>query len=298
MWTYFHRRFGRLEDTENVDRCLDAMLRYQHVRMLAPDVTAIRRDFLSGPRTYARLFGLVLEQYAQRQCKPRWGEQTGLVERFADEIFDAFPTARIVHMVRDPRDRYAASLELWPDGRGRAGGAAARWLLSTRLAERHHRRYPGRYLVVRYEDLVVDPKATLQSVCDFVDEDFDIEMLSMPAVPERRDRLVARSSQPLTDSPLTPEYIGMFRGVVPRHELAFIQSVARRSMSALSYAPDEIRFGRRDLVRYAAIDWPNQQFRRVAWQTRERLGRLAPARVGPHPDQRTIIASTQRARSA
>lgn len=295
MWTYFHRRFGRLDDIENVDRCLDAMLHYQHVRVLAPDVDAIRCEFLRGPRTYARLFGLFLEQYAHRQCKPRWGEQTGLVERFADEIFDAFPTARIVHMVRDPRDRYAASLELWPDGRGRAGGAAARWLLSTRLAERHQRRYPDRYLVVRYEDLVVDPRATLETVCDFLGEDFDAEMLSMPAVPERRDRLVARSSKPLTDSPLTPEYIGMFRGVVPRNELAFIQSVARRPMYALSYAPDEVRFHGRDLVRYAAIDWPNQQFRRVAWQTRERLGRLAPARVGPNPDRRTLVAGGQRA---
>ena len=65
------------------------------------------------------------------------------------------PTRGVIHMVRDPRDRYEASLALWPDGKGRAGGAAARWNYSTRLAARNLRRYPGRYLVIRFED--IDP---------------------------------------------------------------------------------------------------------------------------------------------
>ena len=45
-------------------------------------------------------------------------------------------------------------LARWPEGRGRAGGATARWLYSTNLAERHRRRHPDGYLVVRFEDLV------------------------------------------------------------------------------------------------------------------------------------------------
>jgi hypothetical protein len=295
MWTYFHRRFGPLDHDDNLDRCLHAMLRYEHVRVLAPDTNRIRREFVQGPRTYARLFGLLLQSYAARQGKPRWGEQTGLVERFADEIFDTFPAARIVHMVRDPRDRYAASLEQWPDGRGRAGGATARWLLSTGLAERHSRRYPGRYLVIRYEDLVADPRSVLQTVCAFVDEQFHPDMLWMPAVPDRRDRLVARSSRVLTDSPLSPEYIGMYRAVVPRHEVAFIQHSARRPMRALSYEPDDVHLAGSALLRYAIADWPNQQLRRIAWRTHEWLSQRLPTRVGRRPDARTIVGAERTA---
>ncbi len=121
--------------------------------------------------------------------------QTGLIERYADMLFAADPDARVLHMVRDPRDRYEGSLALWPDGRGRAGGATARWTYSMRLAQRHVRSYPDHYRVVRYEDMVCDTEGTLRSVCAFLDDDFDPEMLGMPGAPERRDRLSGRVEQ-------------------------------------------------------------------------------------------------------
>jgi hypothetical protein len=34
MWTYFYGRFGDLGRPHNRERCLDAMLRYKHVRYL------------------------------------------------------------------------------------------------------------------------------------------------------------------------------------------------------------------------------------------------------------------------
>ena len=39
----------------------------------------------------------------ERLGKRRWGEQLRFVECFADPIFANFPTARMIHMVRDPR---------------------------------------------------------------------------------------------------------------------------------------------------------------------------------------------------
>ena len=148
---------------------------------------------LDGPRTYASLFSLFLDHWAARQGKPRWGVQTGLIERYADPIFAATPDAKIIHMVRDPRDRYEGSLALWPNGRGRAGGATARWTYSGRLAERHARRHPDNYIVVRYEDMVLHTDATIRHVCAFLDVDFVPEMLEMAGAPARRDRLVSRA---------------------------------------------------------------------------------------------------------
>ena len=230
MWTYFYGRFGDIAKPANFERCFDAMLSYKHVLHLEPDPDRIRQAFLEGPRTYARLFACFLDDYAQRQGKPRWGVQTGLIERYADMLFAADPDARVLHMVRDPRDRYEGSLALWPDGRGRAGGATARWTYSMRLAQRHVRKYPDRYRVVRYEDMVCDTEGTLRSVCAFLDEDFDPEMLGMPGAPERRDRLSGRVEQDASEGPLSAEFIGRFRASVPADELAFIQLHAGRLM--------------------------------------------------------------------
>ena len=143
-WTFFYGQFGDLARPENFERCLAAMLRYKHALFLRPDPERIRQEFRQGEPSYGRLFALFHRHYAEREGKPRWGDQTGLIERYADEVLAAYPGAKIVHMIRDPRDRYEASLALWPKGRMRAGGATARWRYSARLAQRNLRRHPQR----------------------------------------------------------------------------------------------------------------------------------------------------------
>jgi hypothetical protein len=269
------------------------MLRYKPVLHLEPDADRIRREFLDGPRTYAALFSLFLDHWAERQGKPRWAVQTGLVERYAEPIFAAHPDAKVIHMVRDPRDRYLGSLELWPDGRGRAGGATARWTYSCRLAAQHVDRYPNNYLVVRYEDMVLHTDATLQHVCAFLDVDFVPEMLAMPGAPARRERLASRAEVTTSDCPLSDDFIGRFRGRVPRAELAFIQLHARRFMRTYGYTPEPSRLTRVEWSHFVIVGWPNQAARMLAWRSIEALQQRFPARVGRKPDRRMIIGAPQ-----
>jgi hypothetical protein len=289
MWTYFYGRYGSLAKQRNFEQCLAAMLRYKHVQALEPDPERIRREFADGPATYARLFELFLAHYAEREGKPRWGVQTGLIERYAPQLFAADGRTKVIHMVRDPRDRYEGSLSLWPDGRGRAGGATARWNYSMRLAERNLRRHPDAYRVVRYEDLVVHTEATLREVCAFVGEDYVADMLAMPGAPERRARL-ARNVPDDADSPLSDAFIGRFRGAVPPHEIAFIQLHARRLMRKHGYAPDRIDLSVSAWVRFVVLGWPSQEARMVTWRGVEALQQHLPNVVGRKPDRRTIVA--------
>lgn len=283
MWTYFYDRYGDLAIDENFERCLDAMLSYDHVQFLDPDSERIRREFRAGPRTYPRLFASFLEHFAERAGKPRWGVQTGLIERYADPIFAAEPDAKVLHMLRDPRDRYEASLALWPDGKGRAGGAAARWRYSVRLGERHTRRYPDRYRFVRYEDLVQRPEDTLREVCAFLGEDFHPEMLGMPGAAQRRDKLIARSTERPEGSPVSTEYIGRFRGRVPPLEVKFLQVHTRGPMRRHGYAPDPVRCTAGEWVRFAFTEWPGQYARMKAWQARELIEERLPTVVRRQP---------------
>ena len=288
METYFYRRFGDLGRPENLTRCLAAMLAYSHVRVLDPDPDRIRREFAEGRPTYARLFSLFLQHYAERAGKPRWGAQTGLIERYADHLFAAYPATKVIHMVRDPRDRYEASLDLWPNGRGRAGGATARWRYSVHLAERNLAKYPDGYLVVRYEDLVSRTEEILRDVCRFIREKFHSEMLTMSGAPERRERLSTSAGGSSGDL-LSSEFIGRFRGRIPPPELAFIQLHAGRLMRRYGYRPDELHFSTRTLARFVAIDWPGQAARMVAWRSSEALRQRFPASLPRTPDPRTLV---------
>ena len=289
MWTYFYGQYGNLADDDNYRRCLGDLMRYKHVRFLDPDPDRITEEFRAGPSTYARLFSLFLIHYAERLGKPRWGAQTGLIERYADKLIAAYDDLRIIHMVRDPRDRYLASIERWPKGRGRAGGATARWLYSTRLGERHQRRHPDQYLLVRFEDLIEDTETTLKQICDFLGEDFVPEMLAMDGAPKHRDRLASATDGDRPDGLLSADHIGRFAEKVPAEELAYMQSRARSLMKTYGYEPVPVRRTPPELVRYGLVDWPNQFARMVAWRSAEEVQQRLPRFFGRKPGKRMIV---------
>jgi hypothetical protein len=183
MWPRFFGRFGDLGRDENLARCLDAMLASSGIRKLSPERERIEREFRAaispgeGDAAYGRLFALFHRHHAERLGKRRWGDQLGHVEQYADPIFAAQPAARMIHMVRDPRARYRVIA-----GRGRArpgkpGWETMAWRRSAELGLRHSRRYAGRYLVVRYEDLLTETEPTLSEVCAFLGETCYAEMI-------------------------------------------------------------------------------------------------------------------------
>jgi hypothetical protein len=275
MWPRFAGRFGDLRRPENLERCLRAMLRRKQIARLEPDLDRLRRDLRQGPPTYARLFALIHQQHAERCGKERWGDQTEFIERFADELMAAYPGATVIHMIRDPRDRHEALLQRGSRGLGLMGSLIADWLSSAALAERNLERYPDSYLVVRYEDLVGRPEATVRQVCAVIGQRFEPAMLRMDGV-RRYDLERARAAD---GSPISVEYLGKYRRVAPR-DLAFIHAVAGARMRELGYVPDPVRLTPAERF-HGALEWPVGLARLGAWRLRRTLPRRStPATRG------------------
>ena len=77
----------------------------------------------------------------QRLGKLRWGDKSLGAERYADTILAAYPQAKMIHIIRDPRDRYASQFNHRGVGKGQLGAGTALWLWSVRLAERNQRQH-------------------------------------------------------------------------------------------------------------------------------------------------------------
>jgi len=279
MWRYFHGRYGDLGDPQNLERCLDDMVRYRRMRHLQPDVDRIRREFAQGEPTYGHLFSLFHEHNAERTGKSRWGDKSLHTEQYADRILSEFPEARILHMVRDPRDRYASVRKRWGRDVSRVGAATGRWLSSTRAGRRNQRRHPDRYLLVRYEDLAIDPETMMRRVCAFIDEEYTAEMLTMGGVPERKDRAGNSSFGDVEPGSISTRAIGRFRQVLSPSELAFIQLVAGRELSTMGYERAEIHLTPRETLRFYALDLPVQLTRMIGWMSLAWLHRRRGVRV-------------------
>ncbi|HSL46396.1 MAG TPA: sulfotransferase [Anaerolineales bacterium] len=293
MWTYFYGQFGDLSDPANFERCMDAMLHYKHVRFLKPEAEEIRQLFRQGPATYARLFGLFLEQHARRQGKPRWGEQTGLIERYIDRVFETFIDGRMIHMIRDPRDRYVESLKMWPNGKGRAGGAVARWLYTTSLARRNLKKYPQQYLVVHFEDMVRAPEETLKTICQFIGEHYVPEMLELVGAPDHRAKMMRTAGDNQTGSILSDQHIGMYRKGLSKYELAFMHSITQGSLREFGYEVEPVHFSLLERLAYIFWHWPANFVRMMTWLGIEYFQQNYPQTFGRKPASKMIIKNAK-----
>jgi hypothetical protein len=163
----------------------------------------------------ARAQGIAATYSAQARDhgKPRWGEQDAEIERRAERVQRMLPSARIVHLVRDPRRRYASIVAGEGRRAGRLGSTTASWIASVRRGSAHAARYPRRYLLVRDEDLDARPRAELERLHEF---------LGLSVVP---DMVEGWSTQPPELAELRPA------------EVTFIEAWAGTTMRTMGYAP-------------------------------------------------------------
>ena len=273
LWVKFYNRFGDLSQEQNFENCLAAIMTSKHIRALKPDLSRLRFDFHNSQPTYARLFALFHEQLAQSENKPRWGDQSELIERYADAILEAYPNAKMIHMIRDPRDRYSASKQKWTAGRGKVGAATARWIYSTRLAQRNSAKYPDRYKVVRYEELVSDPEKTLEAVCSFLNEEYDPSMLLIGHIRGIQEEIVLPDY--LQENHFLKTFMGEYKFNLSKYEIEFIQSISPAMLQAYDYAPAPIQFSKGERASYWGKHLPRNLGAMIYWlsiQSKKRPG--------------------------
>jgi hypothetical protein len=145
---------------------------------LDPD-DLVRQMRAAGATTPAAAIRAFFALYADRAGKPRFGDKTpGYVDDM-EAIAAALPEARFVHLIRDGRD-VALSLRERAERRGAhpapIAKMARKWRRKIRGARRQARGLAA-YREVLYEDLVLEPEATLRDVCAFLELDHDPAML-------------------------------------------------------------------------------------------------------------------------
>jgi hypothetical protein len=131
-----------------------------------------------GYRAFYRL-------YAARFGKPRWGDKTPFYCLHLDEIRRVLPESRFVHIIRDGRDAALSLRKMWFSPGREMETQAAYWRRCVTAARRAGL---GRadYLEVRYEDVILSPRETLERICAFLDLRFDPAMLEYyTRTPER-----------------------------------------------------------------------------------------------------------------
>ena len=127
---------------------------------------------------YADLIRAVYAAHARKEGKMRWGDKTPMNAFDAPHLLSAFPEAQFLHLIRDGRDVCLSWAKVdW--AHYTVPSAAKQWAKWVRAAAEPGRAVEaGRYLELRYEDLVRQPSEILQQICRFLEEPFEPQMLA------------------------------------------------------------------------------------------------------------------------
>lgn len=154
-----------------------------------PDVDAyvdwlsIHRIFLAtGLRADRSLsFPDLLHSFLQQTAEREGVKVIGATcHRHFDKLLRVWPSARFIHILRDPRDVALSCIQMgWA---GNVWFAVDRWIKAEESWDRLARKIAHeRFIEIRYEQLVAEPEATLRSICDFVGVVYESCMLEYSA---------------------------------------------------------------------------------------------------------------------
>lgn len=243
--------------------------RYLDVR---ENVFPVERDELEAAvlagddRTIRGPYRALLAHWACACGKERWGEKTPHNIFYVDVIADMFPGAQFLHVVRDPR-AVVQSMNGSSYYSNEPVFNALNWRKSIRDGVELFRDNlgAGQLLTVRYEDLVRRPEATLHSVCTFLDEPFERQMLRFYESPHQH--MAGQIQTPSITGPVTQEGLSKWRERLSAAEVSLVEGLCKAEMDALDYEPETKRtiVSPRVLPKLLYWQWK-------VWQHRRRRG--------------------------
>jgi hypothetical protein len=184
--TYFYDvlpRFPHLSTDRARRRFAQEYLRGYLGRVPGVEVEPHVTEALKDCRSPAEFLPSLMRRLTEAQRMDRWVEATPVHVLCMNEIERAVPDALFVHVIRDGRDcaisttkqRWARTLP-W-DRNKSVGVSALNWEWMVRCGRAFGRRHPAAYLEVRFEDLVAEPRESLDRVGRFIDHSLDYDRI-------------------------------------------------------------------------------------------------------------------------
>lgn len=172
------------------------------------------------------------------------GDKNNYYVYHIDQLYEVFPSAKVVWIVRDPRDTFCSYKALknrdssqssyYPGLSCTTKEFNASWLEVNECRQQCLKRFEKNgFMLVRYEDLVGSPAATLEKLCRFLGVKFNERMLRFYEFSDEPIEFLEWKQK--TTKPFDGKSVGRYLGELDFTEISAIEIAAGDVMQALGY---------------------------------------------------------------
>jgi hypothetical protein len=206
------------------------------VRALVSELMAERGSTLSTVEERCLVIDSIGEFRRKQTGAGRWGMKLQRKIKDIETYSRIWPNAHFIHIIRDGRDLAASHFKTVPDWGYRTVAEAARGWLEVVNGPRQNAP-AGRYLEVRYEDLVLHPRTTLERILHYLDIAWDEATLHHT---ERAHALFENPwGHPAAEAagrPLYTSRLGRYLQDLTPSQIEEFEGVAGKELENLGYA--------------------------------------------------------------
>ena len=237
---YFHEieaGYGDLENDTNLRRLIKDVGQLIHLHIypweIAPSVAEVLP--LVQPKNLFGVFTAYYDLYLKFRNKQRWGCKSTFMIHHADRILDKYPAAKLLWLVRDPRD-VAVSSKKSVFNPCHPYLTAELWNKQQQLGHDLEQRLTKNNLLrLRYEDLITQPENWCHKICEFLEEPFDPAMLRFFETDDAKKGGGLSESWVNHSRPIMSDNFGKFRKALSQQEIEWIEAASGPLMKELGY---------------------------------------------------------------
>jgi hypothetical protein len=185
-------------------------------------------------RTLAKIIDEIYCHYGRNKFPDFeiWGDKTPINTLHLDSIYPIFKNANYIHLIRDGRDVVSSLLKM---GRFKTvEEAALRWKKSIKYARRFGKQKMKNYIEIRYEDLVSNPKFEVEKICNFLNINFDENMLNHKERAELKD-VKTHKHYSNVKKPINTRSIGKYKRNLSELQKNKVEKIIQDDLIKLNY---------------------------------------------------------------
>ncbi len=225
--------YGDLAAAGNAERLLRHMLRWRPMQYWQPQVAYEDALAQLDRRDFHGVFQAILATRAGEEGKPIWGEKSPWHAFYWRAILDGFPAARVVHIIRDPRD-ICLSWKKARQGPRHVYTLAKRWAGYQSAMRDVRDGWPAaQFHEFHYEDLLKDPERICKAMCEFLAIPYEPAMLAFHANKERYS--TDGTNEANLARPVLSSNTGKWQSELSADEARWIEAATGEHMDAYGY---------------------------------------------------------------